>query len=94
MKKTVWIVFGIALVVVNLAAWLVEQATGLHLAMLLRLAMILGITMAASIFVGAYVLLSKFEEEQPLTGEGGGTLERGSGKEGRSVPGAGPNGQA
>jgi len=74
-KKTVWITFAVALIVVNLAAWLTENATGIAIPMILRLAMVLGITVGTSIFAGAFLLVSKFEEERPLTGHGSDTLQ-------------------
>lgn len=75
MKKAVWISFGVALVVVNLAAWLAEQYTGFYIVMLFRIALILGITTITSIFVGAFMLVNKFEEEKPLTGSTSNTLQ-------------------
>ena len=37
MKKAVWIAFGASLVLVNLAAWVAEQYSGFHVAMVYRL---------------------------------------------------------
>lgn len=68
MKKTVWITFFAALVLVNLAAWLVERYTGFYIVMLFRLALVLGITVITSIFVGAMLLVQNMEQEKPLTG--------------------------
>jgi NAD/NADP transhydrogenase beta subunit len=74
-KKTVWITFAVALILINLLAWLTEQATGIHVDMILRLAMVLGIVVGSIAFAGAFALVSKFEEERPLTGPGKNTLQ-------------------
>ena len=76
MKKTVWIAFGIALVLVNLFAWLMEQYTGFSIPMILRLTLVLGITMGTLIFAGAFALVNKMDEERPLTGHGRDTLQK------------------
>ncbi|MBL4819892.1 MAG: hypothetical protein JKY98_02720 [Gammaproteobacteria bacterium] len=78
MKKAVWLSFAISLVVVNLAAWLVEQFTGFYIVVLFRVALILGISVVTAIFVGAFLLVNKFEEEQPLTGQTHNTLQSSS----------------
>jgi len=62
-------------VLVNLAAWLVEQFTGFYILMILRVGLILGITVITAIFVGAFLLVNKFEEEKPLTGSTADTLQ-------------------
>ncbi|MEZ5492674.1 MAG: hypothetical protein R3F50_20520 [Gammaproteobacteria bacterium] len=76
MKKTVWIAFGIALVLVNLFAWLMEQSTGFSIPMILRLMLVLGITMGTIVFAGAFALVNKMDEERPLTGHGQDTLQK------------------
>jgi len=68
MKKAVWIAFGASLVLVNLAAWLVYQFTGVDIAMFFRITLIFGITLITTIFAGSYVLIGKMAEERPLTG--------------------------
>ena len=75
MKKIIWITFGAAIIIVNLVAWITEMATGFHIAMLFRLTLILGITLITTIFTGAFFLVSKFEEERPLTGYIDNTVE-------------------
>jgi len=67
MNKTVWLTMFIALVLVNLAAWLVERYTGVYIVMMFRLALIFGITAIASIFVGAMMLVKNLEQEKPLS---------------------------
>jgi NAD/NADP transhydrogenase beta subunit len=76
MKKAVWIAFGIALVLVNLFAWLAEQFSGLHIPMILRLALVLGITMGSIVFSGAFALINKLDEERPLTGHVNDSLQK------------------
>lgn len=68
MKNTVWIVLGISLVLVNVAAELAFYFTGFNIVMIFRIALILGITTIAAIFVGANMLIDKLEEEKPLSG--------------------------
>ena len=68
MKNTVWIVLGISLVLVNVAAELAFYFTGFNIVMIFRIALILGITTIAAIFVGANMLIDKLEEEKPLAG--------------------------
>ena len=75
MKKAVWIAFIASAVLVNLAAWLAEYFTGFYILMILRVGLILGITVITSIFVGAFLLVNKFEEERPLTGSTSDTLQ-------------------
>lgn len=68
MKKAVWISFFVSLVLVNLIAWLVEYFTGFYIVMIFRVTLILGISAITAIFAGSYLLISKFEQEKPLTG--------------------------
>ena len=68
MKKTVWLTFFIALILVNGGAWLVERYSGFYIEMMFRLALVLGITVITSVFVGAMLLVNVMEQEQPLTG--------------------------
>ena len=51
MKNTVWIVLGISLVLVNVAAELVFYFTGFNIVMIFRISLVLGITSIAAIFV-------------------------------------------
>jgi len=71
MKKAVWIALVVSIVVVNLAAWLVDQFTGVYIMMFLRITLIFGVTLITAIFVGSYALISKMDEERPLTGHAG-----------------------
>ena len=75
MKKIIWIGFGVAIIGVNLVAWLTEMATGFHIEMIFRITLIMGITVITTIFTGAYFLVGKFEEERPLTGYTDATLQ-------------------
>ncbi len=74
MKKAVWISFAISLVLVNLIAEIVFYFTGTNIVMLFRITLILGITTITAIFVGAIMLVSKLEEEVPLSGHVRNTL--------------------
>jgi hypothetical protein len=75
MKKVIWITLGTSLVLVNLAAWLAERYSGFYIEIVYRFILILGITFITAIFVGAFLLVNKFEEEQPLTGNTKNTLQ-------------------
>jgi len=68
MKKTVWITFGVALVLVNLVAEALNYFSGIYVVMIVRISLVLGVTMIASVFVGSSMLLGKLEEERPLSG--------------------------
>ena len=68
MKKTVWITFFVALVLVNAIAELVYYFSGFNIVMFFRITLILGITVIASIFVGSIMLIGKLEQEKPLSG--------------------------
>ena len=70
-----WLSFGIALVLVNLIAWLGEQLSGFHVPMILRLALVLGIVVGTIIFAGAFALVNTIDQERPLTGHGKDTLQ-------------------
>lgn len=70
MKHAVWITFVIALIVVNLSAWLAAEFTGFNIGMMFRLVLVLGITVIAAVFVGANLLIKNLEQEKPLTGRG------------------------
>ena len=76
MKKTVWISFIVSLVLINLFAWAMQQYSGFTIPMILRLVMVLGITIGSIIFAGAFALVSKFEEERPLTGHVNDSLQK------------------
>ena len=68
MKKTVWICFGIALILVNVIAEAGEYYTGIEIHTFLRVAIIFGITMGAFIFSGAFSLINTMDKEKPLAG--------------------------
>lgn len=68
MKKTVWICFGIALVLVNLIAEVGEYYTGIEVHTFLRVGIIFGVTMGAFIFSGAFSLINTIDQEKPLAG--------------------------
>ncbi|MCH2323083.1 MAG: hypothetical protein MK317_00125 [Pseudomonadales bacterium] len=68
MQKAIWTSFGIALVLVNVIAEVGEYYTGIHVHMLLRIALIVGVTIGASVLAGATILVSKMDEEVPLSG--------------------------
>ena len=68
MNKAVWITFAVALVVVNLFAEGIDYYAGVKIIMFYRIVMVLSITIVASVFVGAMTLISKLEEERPLSG--------------------------
>ncbi len=68
MKKTVWICFGIALVLINVIAEAGEYYTGIEVHTFLRIAIIFGITMGALIFSGAFSLINTMDREKPLAG--------------------------
>jgi hypothetical protein len=70
MKKAVWITFFVALVLVNLGAWIAAQFTGFTIGIMFRLVLVLSITVVASVFVGANLLIKVLERERPLTGPG------------------------
>jgi membrane associated rhomboid family serine protease len=65
MKKTVLISFVIALVVVNLAGWVIQTYTEVNFGMAIRIPVILGITFIAAIFGFAALLVSKATKEKP-----------------------------
>ena len=75
MKKVIWISLVSSIVLVNLAAWLAQRYTGFYIEIVYRFILILGITFITAIFVGAFLLVNKFEEEQPLTGHTSNTLQ-------------------
>ncbi|GIT64303.1 MAG: hypothetical protein Ct9H300mP22_7030 [Gammaproteobacteria bacterium] len=68
MQKAIWTSFGIALVLVNVIAEVGEYYTGIHVHMLLRIALIVGVTIGAWVLAGATILVSKMDEEVPLSG--------------------------
>lgn len=76
MRKAVWISFAVSLVLVNLFAWVMQQFSGFTIPMILRLVMVLGITFGTIVFAGAFALVNKFEEEQPLTGHRSNSLQK------------------
>lgn len=65
MKKTILITLLAAMVVVNLAAWAVDQYSSVYIALPFRIALILGITAIAAIFSGAAALVNAAEQEKP-----------------------------
>jgi len=68
MKKAVWITLIVSLIVVNIAAELVGYYTRFEIIQLYRITLVLGFTVVAAIFSGAMLLISKLEEEKPLSG--------------------------
>lgn len=68
MQKAVWTSFGIALILVNVIAEVGEYFTGIHVHMFLRIALIVGVTIGTSVLAGATILVSKMDEEIPLSG--------------------------
>ena len=74
MKKTVWITFAAALVLVNLAAVFADRQLGLFIPMFFRLVLVFGITLVATIFAGAMSLVKSAEQERPLSGHVSDTL--------------------
>ena len=68
MQKAVWTSFGITLVLVNVVSEVGEYYTGIHVHMLLRIALIVGVTIGTSVLAGATILVSKMDEEVPLSG--------------------------
>ena len=68
MQKAICTSIGIALVLVNVIAEVGEYYTGIHVHMLLRIALIVGVTIGASVLAGATILVSKMDEEVPLSG--------------------------
>ena len=75
MKKAVWISLAASLVIINLAAWLVERFTGFYIEPMFRVTFVMGTTVITSIFVGAFMLVNNFENEKPLTGSTHNTLQ-------------------
>lgn len=68
MRKTVWISFGIALVLVNGIAEIGYYYTGIEIHMFLRVAIIFAVTMGAFVFSGTFALLNAMDSEKPLAG--------------------------
>lgn len=67
MKKAVWTAFLAGLVIINALAWLAEYFAGLFIPVPYRLTVVLGITFITFVFSGAAALVSKADEEIPLT---------------------------
>lgn len=65
MKKAVWITFLVALVLVNLLAWIAESTTDVEIALPFRLTIVLGITFVSAVFTGAYFLVRQADKEKP-----------------------------
>ena len=68
MRNTVWMSFGVALILVNVIAEFGEYHTGIHIHMFLRIALILGVTMGAFVMSGAITLVNAMDKEVPLSG--------------------------
>ena len=64
MKKILLRTFLIAVVVVNLLAWLVDYYSDVSINMLFRIALIMGIMFISAIFTGAALLLGFFDLEE------------------------------
>lgn len=65
MKKILLRTFIIAVLVVNLLAWLVAYYSDLEIALMFRIALIVGIMFIAGIFTGAAALLGFLDTEKP-----------------------------
>ena len=65
MKKILLVTFLIAVIVVNLLAFLVERFADVPIAFMFRFALIVGIMFITAIFTGAAALLGFFEKEKP-----------------------------
>jgi len=68
MKKTVWICFGIALVLVNVIAEVGYYFSGIYVDMLLRTTLVFGITMGVTILTTSFNLVQNLDKEKPLSG--------------------------
>lgn len=64
MKKILLRTFLIAVVVVNLLAWLVEYYSDVSIAIFFRVALIVGIMFIAAIFTGAALILGFLDTEE------------------------------
>ena len=64
MKKILLRTFLIAVVVVNLLAWLVDYYSDVSIAYLFRFALIMGIMFISTIFTGAALLLGFLDTEE------------------------------
>lgn len=65
MKKIMLYTFLIAVVVVNLLAWLVGIYSELYIGILFRISLIMGITFVAAIFSGALAIIGFLDKEKP-----------------------------
>ncbi len=65
MKRILLVTFVIAVVLVNLLAYLVERFADVPIAFMFRFALIVGIMFITGIFTGAAALLGFFETEKP-----------------------------
>ncbi len=65
MKKIMLITFLIAVVLVNLLAWLVGIYSDVDIGILFRIALIMGIIFVAAIFSGAAAILGFLDKEKP-----------------------------
>ncbi|MFK7865110.1 MAG: hypothetical protein AB8B95_12895 [Pseudohongiellaceae bacterium] len=68
MKKTIWISFAVAIVLVNIIAEVGFYYTGIRIEIMLRVALIFGLTMGAIIFTTSINLIENIEKEKPLSG--------------------------
>lgn len=64
MKKILLRTFLIAVVVVNLLAWLVDYYSDVSIAIMFRVALIMGIMFITAIFAGAALLLGFLDTEE------------------------------
>ena len=74
MRKAVWITLLVALLLVNGAAEALFYFSGLYIPVFHRLLLVLGITVGAAVFVGSFALISRLEQERPLSGQVKNTL--------------------
>lgn len=65
MKKTILITLVVAIVMVNLSAWLVEYFIGTRIGLAFRIPLIIGIVFIATIFSGAAALINHADTERP-----------------------------
>ena len=64
MKKILLRTFVIAMILVNLLAWLVSYYSAVEIGVLFRIALIMGIMFISTIFTGAALLLGFLDTEE------------------------------
>lgn len=68
MKKTIWVSFAVAILLVNIIAEVGFFYTGIYIEIMLRVALIFGLTMGAIVFTSSINLIENIEKEKPLSG--------------------------